>query len=200
MLHFDVIPEPVRDALSRLVASPALEGFALAGGTSLALRFGHRVSVGLDFFTRDAFDPGSLRGSLPLEATEVARTEGSLTLDAGGTKLDFLRHDYPLLGPVESLDGVRLMSVRDVSAMKLYAIANRGSKKDFYDLVTLLDRLPLAELLEAFEEKYENSDRFVVLRSLAWFEDAEAEPDPVSLTGVKWTDVKRAIGAAIRRV
>jgi hypothetical protein len=39
-------------------------GFALAGGTSLALRFGHRISVDLDFFTAGEFDPESLQRRL----------------------------------------------------------------------------------------------------------------------------------------
>ncbi|MGP8247574.1 MAG: nucleotidyl transferase AbiEii/AbiGii toxin family protein [Bryobacteraceae bacterium] len=32
----------------------------LAGGTALALRFGHRLSVDLDFFTRELFDEDRL--------------------------------------------------------------------------------------------------------------------------------------------
>lgn len=198
MLRFNAVPDSVREALTVLAPLPVLEAFALAGGTSLALRFGHRVSVDLDFFTCGAFDSESLVSKLPLETTEVARSEGSVTLDAAGTKMDFLRHDYPLLDPEETLEGIRLMSVRDVAAMKLNAIANRGSKKDFFDLHRLLEEFGLDELLQAFESKYLNSDRFVVLRSLAWFDDAENEPDPVSLSGVSWPEVKDGIVAAVR--
>ncbi|MEK7951467.1 nucleotidyl transferase AbiEii/AbiGii toxin family protein [Luteolibacter soli] len=129
MLRFDAIPTSVRELLERLSAAPALQSFALAGGTSLALRFGHRLSVDLDFFTREPFDPESLLAALPLpDATIVGRSENTLTLDAHGTKLDFLRHAYPLLEPVESIDGVHLLSISDVAAMKLNAIANRGSQ------------------------------------------------------------------------
>lgn len=200
MLRYDAIPDSVREVLTTLAPLPALGSFALAGGTSLALRFGHRVSVDLDFFTRTAFDAGNLLSALPLDATEVARSEGSVTLVAGGTKIDFLRHDYPLLEAEEVLEGVRLMSLRDVAAMKLNAIANRGSKKDFFDLQRLLHSYRLEELLQAFEAKYPKSDRFVVLRSLAWFEEAELEPDPISLDGVGWEEVKRSVVGALRDV
>ena len=44
-------------------------------------------------------------------ASFSARSEPWLTLDAAGTKLNFLRHAYPLLEPLETIDGVRLMSV-----------------------------------------------------------------------------------------
>ena len=41
----------------RLKTFPWLDQFYLAGGTALALRFGHRVSVDLDFFSqRNALD------------------------------------------------------------------------------------------------------------------------------------------------
>jgi hypothetical protein len=199
MLRFDAIPAAVRELLERLSPAPALAPFALAGGTSLALRFGHRLSVDLDFFTRESFHPESLLAALPLvDAAVVGRSENSLTLDASGTKLDFLRHAYPLLGPVESIDGVHLLSIPDVAAMKLNAIADRGSKKDFFDLCELARTHSLSTMLEWFERKHRNSDRFIVVRSLAWFEDAELEPDPVSLSGQSWDKVKEKISSLVR--
>ncbi len=201
MLRFDAIPASVRELLARLSSAPALETFALAGGTSLALRFGHRLSVDLDYFTQDPFDPESLHAALPLsDAVVVGRSTNSLTLDAGGTKLDFLRHAYPLLEPLETADGVRLMSVPDVAAMKLNAIANGGSKKDFFDLCELAEVHSLSTMLEFFERKYGNTDRFIVLRSLAWFEDADQEPDPVSLAGLSWEQVKANVSALLREL
>lgn len=38
-----------------------VSGFTLGGGTSLALRFGHRKSVDLDLFTRSSFDSRQLQ-------------------------------------------------------------------------------------------------------------------------------------------
>lgn len=201
MLHFDAVPLSVQRLLKHLAPLQALDLFSLAGGTSLALRFGHRLSVDLDFFTTDPFDPEALQGGLELpEATVVGRTTGSLTLDAGGTKLDFLRHAYPLLQKPEEFGGIRLLSVADVAAMKLNAIANRGSKKDFFDLCELLRRHSLEEMLAFFEAKYRNSDRFIVLRSLAWFEDAELEPDPVSRSSLSWMDAKDEVSTQLRRL
>ena len=49
MLRFDTIPEPVKTLPLHLAAVPLMREFALGGGTSLALRFGHRLSVDLDF-------------------------------------------------------------------------------------------------------------------------------------------------------
>lgn len=191
MLRFDAVTDSLRNLLMRLAPLPALQDFSLGGGTSLALRFGHRLSVDLDFFTTREFDADQLADHLDItSATQVNRAPNSLTVDVCGAKLDFLRHAYPLLAPPEEIEGVRLLSLSDVAAMKLNAIANRGAKKDFYDLSELQRHHSIPTMLEWFETKYRSADRFTVIRSLCWFEDAELEPDPVSLNGDVWRLVK----------
>lgn len=81
--------------------------------------------------------------------------------------------------------------------MKLNAIANCGSKKDFIDLCELLERLDLSEAIGWFCEKYPASNAFTVIRSMAWFEDAEAELNPVSLNGIGWLEVKSRVSDAV---
>lgn len=194
MLHFDAVPKPLTALLAQLAANPALDGFSLGGGTSLALRFGHRVSVDLDFFTTDDFQTEEIFDALNLtDATIVGRAKNSLSVDAGGVKLDLLRHGYRMLEVTDVLDGIRLISVPDLAAMKLNALANRGSKKDFYDLVELANHFSLREMLAFFTTKYPATDPFTVIRSLAWFDDAEVEPDPLTLNGRSWTRVKEIV-------
>jgi hypothetical protein len=200
MLRSDAVPEPVRRLLLRLEPLPLLRGFALGGGTSLALRLGHRLSVDLDFFTTEPFSPQLLLEGLELEATVMGIAPNSLTMDAGGVKVDLLGHAYPVLEPPEIIDGVCLISLPDVTAMKLKAIANRGSKKDFFDFVELLDHCEAPAMLDWFCRKYRSNDPFTVIRSLAWFEDAESEPDTVSMKGVTWDDVKKQVTAAVARL
>ena len=199
MLHFTALPPAVARLLKRMAPLPALAGFSLAGGTSLALRFGHRLSVDLDFFTSQEFDPSRLPGVLPDAHHRIlGQTSGSLNLEVDGVKVDFLLHDYPLLAQPEVLEGIRMLSVLDVAAMKLNAIVNRGAKKDFYDLHTLLRHYPLPTLLDAYRRKYPNAEPFLLVRSLSFFEDAESEPDPVPLAGQCWPDVKERVIRAVR--
>lgn len=202
MLHFESIPNPVRDLLSALCAASVLQEFALGGGTSLALRFGHRLSVDLAFFCVEPFDPEELlrREGFPPDHRVLQRTAGSLAADCGGVKVEFLEHAYPLLESIALVDRVPLLHLSDVAAMKLNAIANRGSKKDFFDLVRILDDVCLEDCLGLFEKKYPNTDRFVVIRSLAWFEDAEREPDPIAPGGPSWEEVKRRVSAEVAKI
>lgn len=198
MLLLDAVPESVKSLLLRLAPHRAIQDFALGGGTSLALRFGHRLSVDLGFFTIREFAPEALFDELNLvDATVIGRARNSLTMDAGGVKLDLMRHACRLLEPAESIGGITLLSLPDVVTMKLNAIANRGSKKDFFDFVELLDHFPIKSMIGFFTEKYPTTDAFTVIRSLAWFEEAEDEPDPVSLGGRNWEQVKQMTRATV---
>jgi len=56
MLHYHALPVTVRTLLQALGSPMLATGFSLAGGTSLALRYGHRLSFDLDFFTTANLD------------------------------------------------------------------------------------------------------------------------------------------------
>lgn len=198
MLHDTAVSIAVREVLAEISRPLAEVGFSLAGGTSLALRRGHRLSVDLDFFTTDAFDSDAMARLPQALGGEVSdRGPGMLQWLIKGVKVELLRHDYPLLSGPETLRGIRMWSLADVGAMKLNAITNRGSKKDFFDLHELLRDDPLTVWLERYCAKYSVANSFMVIRSLAWFEDAESEPDPVVFGSTTWSDVKRAVGHAI---
>jgi len=91
-----------------------------------------------------------------------------------------------------------MLSVEDIAPMKLDAIVGRGKKKDFYDLYFLLQQYSLMELLTLYTEKYKHQSDFHVIRSLAYFEDAEPDPDPLVFDAkLSWDLVKNAIIKAI---
>ena len=48
-----------------------------------------------------------------------------------------------MLEPVERVNEVSSISLPDLAAVTLNAFANRGSQKDFYDVIELLDYLAL---------------------------------------------------------
>lgn len=201
MLHHAAVPLKLLEALERLRGPLAGKGFALVGGTSLALRLGHRLSVDLDFFTLESFRPNDLLDALGLSTERVTdKSASSLQLTVGGVKVEFLRHAYPLLEPHEIVSGIEMYSLRDVCAMKLNAITNRGAKKDFFDVAALLGRFPLSGMLEDYCLKYGVSHRFIVIRSLVWFDDAEEEPNPVSLDGTSWEAVKSVVSKAVSEI
>ena len=173
--------------------------FYLAGGTALALQLGHRRSIDLDWFSeRPLADPlglaSEIEGSgVPLEIAGVER--GTLHARAAGVRLSFLEYRYPLLRPLAAtrLPGVRLASLEDIAAMKLAAVAQRGSRKDFVDVFALGGVLPLDEMLTLYRRKYGVRDVGHVLVALAYFDDAEDERMPAMLRRWSWMDIRRTI-------
>lgn len=82
--------------------------------------------------------------------------------------------------------------------MKLEAIKGRGRKRDFTDLFFLLRRFELDELLQFNLLKYKNQDQTLLLRSLSYFEDAEADVDIKTFENLAWTDVKSKLQAELK--
>ncbi len=196
MLQLKTIQQDTFELLKDLSARNDLNPFALAGGTALALQLGHRISIDLDFITDQEFDSFSLFERLgeSFEIEKCSTASNSLSLfikrRESSIKIDFIRHNYPRLKPVVTVKDIYFFSLEDIAAMKLNAVANRGAKKDFYDIHALLSRFSLLDLLGFFEEKYQQMNSFTVTKSLVYFDDADLEPDPMSLTRITWDQVK----------
>jgi predicted nucleotidyltransferase component of viral defense system len=201
MLHSEAVPPGTLALLKSLCSHQALDGFALVGGTSLALRFGHRMSVDLDFFRPEKFDNKVVAAALAADFPSFQLTNDNsngMMAFIEKVKVDFVTYRYPLLHPYETIEGVRMMSLQDVVAMKLGAISNRGAKKDFYDLHTLLKEIGLDEILRCYALKFPNHDPMIPLRSMIYFEDAEETETPKSLVKTTWVKVKAEIQKAVR--
>lgn len=199
MLQLKTIDSDTYLLLQELSKSNYLNDFALAGGTSLALQIGHRISVDLGFFTLAAFDSVKLLDQLATDYNISNATVANNTLslyinfNKNNIKVEFLRHDYTLLKNYLTSSNIRLYAIEDIAAMKLNAIANRGSKKDFYDVYELSKIYSIPELLDFFKEKYLDLNAFTVIKSLNYFEDADLEPDPMSLRDESWEMIKRKV-------
>jgi predicted nucleotidyltransferase component of viral defense system len=200
MLRRETVEEGTLELLIQLQSENFLSDFVLVGGTALSLQIGHRKSIDLDFFTISDFDSNVLIDYLAPKYNLTVRHQTAQTLIGliDGVKVDFIRFRYPFIRPMISLEGIRMLSVEDIAPMKLDAIVGRGKKKDFYDLYFLLQQYSLKDLLALYTEKYKHQSDFHVIRSLAYFEDAESDPDPLVFdTNLSWDSVKNAITKAI---
>ncbi len=200
-LQWSAVPPEVAAAFRSVSSALADSDFYLAGGTALALRIGHRLSVDLDLFspTLDAVEPllTTLRASLPglvITSTAPRTLEGALD----GVEVSFFGYAFPCLRPPQrpAPDLLPLAAVEDIGAMKLAAIASRGSRKDFVDLWFMVKGgLSLAVALDLFTQKYAAVDVGHVVRSLAYFDDAEREPELRLLRPAPWPEVKSDLRA-----
>ncbi|MBD2752167.1 nucleotidyl transferase AbiEii/AbiGii toxin family protein [Spirosoma validum] len=178
------------------MAIESFESFNLVGGTALALQFGHRLSIYLDFFTIDPFDKELAKAELSDIGLWQTDSENKIGLrgQLNGVKIDFVTYRYPLLEPIAVIDGVRMLSRADISAMKLSAITNRGAQKDFYDIFFLLRHYSFAQLCNWYKAKFQTNNLFMLLKSLTYFDDAEQTETPILLVDdVSWAMVKNTI-------
>jgi len=173
-------------------------GFYLVGGTAVALHLGHRRSVYFDWFRSERIDPFELAQELREEGIAFLTEDvaiGTLHGLVGGVRVSLIRHQYPLLAKLRTWrNGILIASRADLAAMKLAAVAQRGAKKDFVDIYALGQRSDsLRQMLRWYQEKFSVEDFAHLLRSLAYFDDAETERLPRMLWPVNWRTMKATI-------
>lgn len=180
------------------------EEFTLYGGTALALRLGHRISVDFDFFSNAPFDPDELTHAVPyLRAAErVQSGPDTLTcrVERGGSVLVSFFGGLGL-GQVAARDQVVDMplyvaSLLDIAGAKAAVVQKRAEMKDYVDIDALLQHgIDLPTILAAGSAIYGRKfNPFITLKALSYFDDVTALPAGVRerLTrAVEAVDVRR---------
>ena len=196
-VHWPVITPAMRDLLYFIGRQPFAGRFYLAGGTALALRLGHRLSVDLDFFsaTDELTRPSRqeiITALAPYQPQVIEDVDGNLLLEVAGLHLGFFGYGYELLAPPDELAGIAVAAVVDIGLMKLDALISRGSRKDFYDLYFIARHIPLTELLKLGETKYPHARDFelMAVESLVLFENADQDVQPTLLVDVPWPEAR----------
>lgn len=205
MLFYKTIAPTTLELLIELQKVPELTHTRLVGGTALALQIGHRISVDLDLFAFD-FEEDFLSIIAGIKkigySFEIRRQTSNILISMiNNIKVDIVNYPYPWLDNKLTEDNISLASIKDIAAMKLSAITNRGTKKDFIDLYYLLKQYSLKQLLELYDKKYSDASTFMVLKSLTYFEDAEDEILPnVFDHSINWEDVKKVISNEVMKL
>jgi predicted nucleotidyltransferase component of viral defense system len=186
-----------KKTLDLLIKSSATKGFYLAGGTALYLKYHHRISEDFDFFTYPDVDFSILQlqkkiEGIPAKIEHLLSDEDTLIVLINDIKFSFFSYKYPLLKPTIRLADIPIdiASDEDIACMKVVAIAQRGSKKDFYDLWFLMKRhnWSLKYVIELAKTKYPTLSIGVILKSIIYFEDAEKES--YEDIDKKWSEIK----------
>ncbi len=202
--HWEALTPATRDAFQLLDRLEFIKRFYLAGGTGLALHFGHRFSIDLDFFSSDADSVGPDERSIlrsVLDDPTLAITydkDSTFVATWHGVGISFFRLNlYPLVKPTLLLENVPLASVEEIGAMKLAAIIDRGTRKDMIDLYFILQQVSLDSLFQVAATKYAKVRTFAIsaTRALAYFEDAESLPMPRMIDKTPWSKMKKFLEA-----
>ena len=202
MLFTATVKPELLELLNAVMNESTFDSFVLVGGTSLALQYGHRDSIDLDFFGNQPIDEDLFLSKLSLFGCVqlIKKSDNVLICSVNDIKVDLVSYPYTWIGPVIHVNKLRLASDRDIAAMKLNAIAGRGSKKDFIDLYVILQRFSLNEVISFYNDKYPDGSIFMVLKSLSYFEDADLELSPKMYIDVQWYEIKAFISEQLKHI
>lgn len=194
-MFIEKLPATTRTALVRVAALPLPAQTYLAGGTAATLRLGHRLSDDLDLFTPEPFEPDVVVQLIQQAGTfELERTSwGTILGWLNGVRFSLFHYRYPLLDAPQRLDRLRIASVRDLAAMKIAALSDRGARKDFIDLYVICKKpWSLRQVLTMYDRKYGKLkvNQIHIYKSLIYFDQAESEPMPVMLIPFRWEQLK----------
>ena len=204
MLHDETVLPGTFTLLKELSKLDSFQKFSLVGGTALSLRYGHRHSEDLDFFSNERFDRQLIIEELiKIYSNQFIHQETgfkkSLFCSIKDVKVDVVYYPHPLIRPLINEDDIIFYSDEDIAAMKIQAILGRGKKKDFWDLALLLEKHGLGNIIDWHTEKFPNQMLLISIpQTITYFDDANLSQDPICLLGLSWEDIKNKIRTAVR--
>ncbi len=146
--------------------------------------FHHRISEDFDFFS-DKFIVNELKNKIQkmlrkepyINFELIDEKKNTYIFLLNNVRFSFFEYNYPLIKPLNKINNLKVASVEDIIAMKMIAIIQRGSKKDFFDIWYLLQKgYTITKMLSYAKEKYgELFSPGIFLKALIYFEDAEEE-------------------------
>ena len=192
-----VLSKNAQNALALLGKNQVLPpGTYLAGGSSLALQFGHRISVDFDFFTPSQFKGKNIIRELKKIGRFIFQEAAEKNTLLGlfeDVKFSLFLYEYSLIfNPIQYL-GIKLADPRDIAAMKLAAVMDRGTKKDFIDLFFLnKNEVLIEQAFRYYNKKYKSlaNNIYSIIKSLSYFDDADLKEMPEMIEKINWEEVK----------
>ena len=190
-----LLPDTVR-AIELVSKIDSIKSAYLAGGSALALHLGHRISEDLDFFTDKIFDENKLSLELSQipEYEEAGKSWRTVWGKIANTKFSIFYYKYAVIKNPIKYDGIRILDLADIAAMKINALEDRGTKRDFVDVFFLAKKYSLEEMLNFYNLKYQclQDHLYSIIRSLNYFADADSSDErPLKmLIDVSWEEVK----------
>ena len=200
IMDLGILSREQNEVLERLKKSVLSNNlFYLAGGTGLAIILAHRKSYDFDFFSKDQFSTEKLLeiivksfGEDEVILSEIK--EDTLIVFLNNIQVSFFQYNYPLLKNLIKKDGLYIASLEDILAMKVIAIIQRGTKKDFIDLWTIIKekKYSLQDTFIFCKTKYGKAfSESIALKALTYFKDAEEETPDEEESNFSWESIKK---------
>ena len=130
MLQEKSVKESLWHLLKELQNSETFDNYFLVGGTALSLQLGHRISDDIDLFTQNDINKDEIFDFLNKNYNGkyqiISIQNIILQVMVNGIKVDMVKYNYELIEDIQTEAGIKYLGKKDIAAMKLMAIANRG--------------------------------------------------------------------------
>ncbi len=183
-LHLEIL-QPPQKAFWDEHGGSIPPGWVLYGDTAVALRFGHRESVDLDFFANGELDEAVLRREVqPVrDGTVLVRRPDTLVVatpvGGGELRLSFFGGvGFGRVGEPERPPGkFPIASPLDLLATKLKVLVQRVEARDYLDVEVLLrSGLTLNQGISAAQALFPNQlNPLDVAKAVGWFKDGDLD-------------------------
>ena len=109
-------------------------------------------------------------------------------------KCSLFLYPYPFLDKIKIYQKIKISGILDIATMKLIAIHQRGTQRDFVDLYFILKSIPFHQIASCAVRRFgkERINPFQIGKSLVYFADADADPEPnyKNNNHIKWEIIK----------
>ncbi len=203
MLHTEAVEPGTFSILKMLMELPSLKQFSLVGGTTLALRYGHRTSEDIDLFSHEKFNHQQIISELEdifkqRFVYKQENTQFGIFCFIDNVKVDIVHFPHLPIAAIEEENKLRMYSNADIAAMKIQAILGRAKKKDFWDLYELLQNYSLQQMIDWHRQKYPSQMLAISIpHAISYFSDADESETPVSFKNQTWEQIKKGISGKV---
>ncbi|MDX2191515.1 MAG: nucleotidyl transferase AbiEii/AbiGii toxin family protein [Bacteroidota bacterium] len=200
MLFRQCVEVELLQLLEALQKLDFLKEHFLVGGTALSLYRGHRKSEDIDLFTsKDFYGMDTYRAlkDAGLDVAErVSFDTNRMVTQINGIKVDIWK-EFGVkthLKPIQQIEGIRMLSLEDISAQKIMAAQNRNAKKDYVDLIELHKLFGFKQCVQNFKKRYAKQNESPYLARLKEVDLGDIGKDPLLLNKeFNWGIVKSEI-------
>lgn len=115
--------------------------YYLAGGTAIALYIGHRSSIDFDLFKNSNLNTKRIITTLKdsgFSYNIILNKEDQINLIINNVKFTFFEYPFRIEAKRDYKSMARMPELRDLAAMKAYALGRRSKWKDYVDLYFIL--------------------------------------------------------------
>ena len=164
-----MVSQKITDLIKEIQKEPLFKDHILVGGTALALQLDHRTSTDIDLFTTKTQSAVDIINffNKNFKNVNVETGEDKFTrIFVNGIKIELVEYNEKLIEEPINKDGIKLVGLNELAAMKLEAMRTRTEARDFIDIAYLLKEMPLEKMFELYKKKFDTISPLYMKRTL----------------------------------